>query len=105
MELRSALNYKLKQQQQLALIEFAIMLLLPMVQQQLMHQHLLAKLIYQHAFGMEIQDVQVEDAQHISDYNQPAVLSQQLEYLVGHYQQLELMLHVLIKIVLMLQQL
>lgn len=54
------------------------------VPQQHTHQHLLAKLIYQHAFGMEIQDAQVEDAQLILVYNQLARLSQQLEYLVGH---------------------
>ena len=92
MELRFALNYKLKQQQQLALIELAIMQLLLMVQQQLMHQHLRAKLIYQHAFGMEIQDAQVEDVLHILAYNQLAVLSQQMVPLVGQHQQQEQML-------------
>ena len=36
-----------------------------MVPQQHTHQHQLAKPIYQHAIGMEIQDAQMEDAQHM----------------------------------------
>ena len=60
-----------------------------MEQKQHTHQHLNAKLIYQHVFGMEIQDAQVEDAQHISVYKQLAQLSQQMVYLVGQLQQPE----------------
>ena len=68
MELRFVLNYKLKQQQLLVLIELVKMQLLLMEPQQLMHQLLHAKPFYQHAIGMEIQDVLVEGAQHISVY-------------------------------------
>ena len=63
-----------------------------MVPQQPMHHHLHAKLIYQHAIGMEIQDAQVEDVQLISVYKQHAQQSQPLGYLVGQLQQLEPML-------------
>ena len=86
MEQRFALNCKLKQQQPLVLIELAIMQLLLMVQQQLMHQHLPAKLIYQHAFGMGIQDAQVEDAHHISDFKLHVKRSLLPVKHVGNYQ-------------------
>ena len=57
--------------------------------QQHMHQHLHAKLIYQHAIGMEIQDVQVEDAPHISDSKQPVqLLLQQGKHVGNHLQSL-----------------
>ena len=59
---------------------------------QLTQQHQDVKLIYQHAIGMEIQDVQVEDVQLILVFKLLALLSLQLESLVGHYQQLVLML-------------
>ena len=53
------------------------------------HKHLNARLIYQNAIGTEAQDAQVEDAQHILAYNQHALLSQQLDNLVGPLRQLE----------------
>ena len=58
-----------------------------MVPLQLMHQHLHAKPFYQHAIGMEIQDVQVEDVLHISDFKLHVKLSLLLVKHVGNYQQ------------------
>ena len=93
MDLRSAHNYKHKQQQQHALIELVIMPILLMDLQQ--HIQLLqdVKHIYQHAIGMELQDAQVEDAQHILVYKQLALPSQLQDNLAGHFLLLVLMLH------------
>ena len=66
MEVRFAHNYNRRHQQQHALIELVIMQQQLMAPQQHMHQHLPAKLIYQHVTGMVIQDVQAEAALHIS---------------------------------------
>ena len=103
MELRSAHNYKHKQQQLLALIELVIMPLQLMALNHHMHHYQNAKPIYQHAFGMEVQDAQVEDVQHIPVYKHFAELSQQMVYLVGQLLQVEALLLVWIKIVDMLQ--
>ena len=54
MELGSAHNYKPKQQMQPALIEHVKMLLQLTELHHLIQQHQDAKLIYPHAFGMEI---------------------------------------------------
>ena len=81
-----AQHWQLKQLQPHALIEHAVMPPQLMEPQQLTLQHLLAKPIYRHAIGMEIQDVQTEDVILILVYNQLVQLSQQLEYLAGHYQ-------------------
>ena len=88
MEPRLVHNYNHKQLLQIALIKLVKMPLLLIGVKFHIHKHLNARLIYQNAIGTEVQDAQVEDAQHILAYNQHALISQQQDNLVGLYQQL-----------------
>ena len=90
---RFALNYRHKHQLLLALKDPVRMQQLPMEQHLHMLRILVAKLTYPHVHGMEILDVPMEDAEHISVYKHSALVSQLLDHHAGSHHQSLLQQH------------